>query len=301
MAQNPERRRHQRTKAFPGQRDLIINYQSEGGTSVMGAKVLDFSEAGMSVELAGLLPMGLSVEIVGEIEGPTGSQPLRRRGFVRRCSAVGDGTYVAGLSFRTIVDASGPREGAQEGESADYYEVLQLSRNANIDTIQRVFRILAKRYHPDNMETGNPELFREAVEAAHVLTDPKLRAAYDARLSAQNQNRFKIFETWQTSRGVEAEKRKRKGVLALLYGRRLTEPNRPTLSMRELEEMLDCPREHLEFTMWFLKESKWIKTADNGRYEITLQGVVSAEADEEKYPMRPAVARLTAAREEEEP
>ena len=63
--------------------------------------------------------------------------------------------------------------------------------------------------------------------------------------------------------------------------------------------MLDCPREHLEFTIWFLKESKWIKTADNGRYEITLQGVVSAEEDEEKYPMRPAVARLPAPKEEE--
>ena len=33
----------------------------------------------------------------------------------------------------------------------DYYEVLQVSRNADFETIERVFRLLAKRYHPDNV------------------------------------------------------------------------------------------------------------------------------------------------------
>ena len=295
MSPDPE---HHRTEPFPGQRDLTINYQAETGPSVMVAKLLEFSDEGISVELASLLSAGLSVEIVGDIEGAAGPQPLRRRAFVRRCSAAGNGRYVAGLSFQSISDGSSPDEAAKESESADHYEVLQLSRNANPDTIQRVFRILAKRYHPDNIETGNPELFREIVEAARVLTDPQLRAAYDARLGVQSQNRFKIFETWQTSRGVEAEKRKRKGILALLYGRRLTDPQHPSLGLRDFEEMLGCPREHLEFTLWFLKESKWIKGSDNSRFEITCQGVLVAEA-EEMSPLRPAVPQLSAPKEEE--
>ena len=37
----------------------------------------------------------------------------------------------------------------------DYYEVLQLSQTANADTVERVYRLLAKRYHPDNRETGD--------------------------------------------------------------------------------------------------------------------------------------------------
>jgi curved DNA-binding protein CbpA len=203
---------------------------------------------------------------------------------------------VAGLSFQPIADSSSRDKAAKESESADFYEVLQVSRHANPDTIQRVYHILAKRYHPDNIETGNSKLFREIVEAARVLTDPELRAAYDARLGLQDQNRFKIFDTWQASRGVEAEKRKRKGALALLYGRRVTDPQHPSLGLRDLEQMLDCPREHLEFTLWFLKESKWVKTGDNGRYEITLQGVVSAE--EETLPLRPPAHQLSAYREE---
>jgi preprotein translocase subunit Sec63 len=41
----------------------------------------------------------------------------------------------------------------------DYYEILQISRKADFDTIRRVFRIMAARFHPDNAETGDLETF----------------------------------------------------------------------------------------------------------------------------------------------
>jgi curved DNA-binding protein CbpA len=307
MAPNPEPRRHPRTKSFPGQRDLTIIYQTETGPSVMAAKLLDFSDRGMKVELPSMLSAESSVEVIGDIEGAASAQPLRRLGSVRWCSETGNGRFVAGLSIQFVADGSGPGEAAKESEATDYYEILQLSRNANPDTIQRMFHILAKRYHPDNKETGNAELFREVAKAAHVLTDPQLRAAHDARLGAQSRNRFKIIEASQTSqtsqtsltsRGVEAEKLKRKGILALLYGRRFTDSQHPSLGLLDLEQMLDCPREQLEFTLWFLKESKWIKSGDNARYEITLQGVLIAE-EEKMYPLRPPALQLSAAKHEE--
>jgi len=34
----------------------------------------------------------------------------------------------------------------------DYYEDLQISPIADLETIERVFRLLAKRYHPDNKD-----------------------------------------------------------------------------------------------------------------------------------------------------
>ncbi|MGR9037200.1 MAG: DnaJ domain-containing protein, partial [Gammaproteobacteria bacterium] len=34
----------------------------------------------------------------------------------------------------------------------DYYEVLEISPNANSETIDRIFRYLAQRYHPDNRQ-----------------------------------------------------------------------------------------------------------------------------------------------------
>ena len=297
MADNPERRPHYRAKALQGQRELTIIYQTGSGPSVIAAKLRDFSDEGMSVEVSDLLPVGAVVEIVGEIEGLAHPQPLRRRGAVERCSAEGGG-FVAGLAFEPIVDGSGRSRVLKEEEASDFYEVLQLSRNADPETIQRVFRILAKRYHPDNTETGDAETFREILEAAHVLCDRQMRAAYDARLGLRDQRRFKIFETSQSSQGVEAEKRKRKGILALLYARRLTDPKHPSLGLRDLEAMLECPREHLEFTLWFLKESKWIKAGDNARYEITLLGVMKAEEDE-TFPTRPQTLMLPPPKEGE--
>ena len=62
----------------------------------------------------------------------------------------------------------------------DYYELLQVSSNADEETIQRVFRHLAKKYHPDHQDSPDEEKFRRLVEAHRVLTDPESRAGYDA-------------------------------------------------------------------------------------------------------------------------
>src|SRR5262245_4238174 len=63
----------------------------------------------------------------------------------------------------------------------DHYEVLQLSPNADSETISRVFRILVKRYHPDNTVTGDNCKFNDIVQAYRVLSDLEKRAAYDVK------------------------------------------------------------------------------------------------------------------------
>ena len=63
-----------------------------------------------------------------------------------------------------------------EAGSVDYYEVLQVNSSAEQETIQRVFRLLAQRFHPDNRETGDERRFREIQDAYSVLNDPEKRA-----------------------------------------------------------------------------------------------------------------------------
>jgi molecular chaperone DnaJ len=62
----------------------------------------------------------------------------------------------------------------------DYYEVLDLDRNATKDDLRRSYRRLAKQYHPDvNNDPKAEERFKEINEAYAVLSDDERRAAYD--------------------------------------------------------------------------------------------------------------------------
>ena len=62
----------------------------------------------------------------------------------------------------------------------DYYEVLGVSRNAEIEEIKRAYRRLAKRYHPDvSRLAGSEERFKELNEAYQVLSNATSRVRYD--------------------------------------------------------------------------------------------------------------------------
>jgi len=159
----------------------------------------------------------------------------------------------------------------------DYYEVLQISPNADQETIGRVYRMLAQRYHPDNRDTGDEEAFKQVVHAHHILSDPERRAAYDVEHGQARKLWWKIFDQSKTTRGVEAERRKRRGILSLLYIQRVYGGEQPSLTIKEMEELLACPREHLDFSLWYLRENQLIQRGDNGRYLITAKGVDAAE------------------------
>lgn len=64
----------------------------------------------------------------------------------------------------------------------DYYEVLEVSREATADEIKKAFRKVALKYHPDRNPGDTDaaaEKFKEAAEAYEVLSDEEKRARYD--------------------------------------------------------------------------------------------------------------------------
>lgn len=66
----------------------------------------------------------------------------------------------------------------------DYYETLGVRRDAPADEIQKAYRALARKYHPDVSKEVNAESkFKEVSEAYEVLKDPDSRKQYD-RLGA---------------------------------------------------------------------------------------------------------------------
>ena len=63
----------------------------------------------------------------------------------------------------------------------DYYEILDVNRDASEDDIKKAYRKLAMKFHPDR-NPDNPsaeEKFKEAKEAYEILSDGQKRAAYD--------------------------------------------------------------------------------------------------------------------------
>ncbi len=66
----------------------------------------------------------------------------------------------------------------------NYYQVLQVSKQASEDAIRKAYRKLAKQCHPD-MYPGDMEKeaqFKELSEAYGVLSDPQKRKEYDEKL-----------------------------------------------------------------------------------------------------------------------
>ena len=109
----------------------------------------------------------------------------------------------------------------------DYYEILQLSQRADQETIERVYRLLAKRYHPDNRKSGDVEKFDALVKAYRVLSDPEKRAGYDAKYEAENSQQWNIFSDTAPSDGAEEDRKIYQAVLSMLYTARRRDAEKP--------------------------------------------------------------------------
>jgi curved DNA-binding protein CbpA len=152
----------------------------------------------------------------------------------------------------------------------DYYEFLQISPNADIDTIHRVYRFLATRLHPDN-PTGDPEKFKVLQAAYEVLSDRSRRAEYDMKRRAHAAQ--PLSETVDFMDSLEGETNRRLGLLAILYHRRRTNSAKPEVSLNEIEERMGFPRDYLDFTLWYVRQKGYVAKTDGAQFTLTADGV----------------------------
>jgi curved DNA-binding protein CbpA len=160
----------------------------------------------------------------------------------------------------------------------DYYEILEISPNANLETIERIFRHLARRYHPDNANTGDASRFSEVVEAYNTLKDPVKRAQYDLQHKDHSASRFQLAEEVSSALGIERDVVIQDKLLSILYVKRRQDMKEPGSSEFELESLSGCPREHLHFHLWYLKAKGWIERLETGMLAITAEGVDHANS-----------------------
>lgn len=169
-----------------------------------------------------------------------------------------------------------------------------------MEIVQRVYRLLAQQAHPDNSTSGDADRFRQLHDAYAVLSDPERRAQYDVAYHKMRRDRRQLFLEGVEGRGdgggdgndVSLERMYRLTVLDLLYARRRMEPRSPGIFDLDLESMTGRPREHLEFTIWYLVQKRLVARGDNSQLTITADGV---EFLEEHYQASLQRRRIAAA------
>jgi curved DNA-binding protein CbpA len=164
-------------------------------------------------------------------------------------------------------------------DAVDFYEVLQVSQNAEPETIHRVYRIMAARFHPDNPQTGDSERFLLLNDAYEVLSDADKRASYDAARRVGECQPLPAFELKEFVDGIEGEQNRRLGILCLLYNRRRSDMEHPGLSLLDLERLMSFPREYISFAVWYLRDRGFVQMGDNSDYVLTAAGADHVETN----------------------
>ena len=265
VAAKQESRRKEERRAFDG--IVTLSTSTDGPEQkFIRARAVDFSKSGARVLSPEPLDVGAQVYMRADSFGLMGVAKVRYceqklSGFV-----VGLELEKRGASMRTPDDF------------IDYYEVLQISPKADVETIHRVFRMQAARFHPDNKQTGNADRFMMLSRIYETLVDPKRREQYDARRRMREPGSIPVFGLAEFVAGIEGEVNRRLGVLCLLYKRRRSNPDHASLSLLQLEFLMEFPREHLMFTVGYLREKDLIRIVENSDFQITADGIDTLEA-----------------------
>jgi curved DNA-binding protein CbpA len=167
----------------------------------------------------------------------------------------------------------------------DYYEFLQISPNADHETIHRVYHFLATRFHPDNPKSGDAEKFTVLKNAYDILSDPTRRAKYDMARDKEAPQFVPLSSSIDFMDQIEGELNRRLAILAVLYYRRRTNPWSPEVALAEVEKRMGFPRDYLDFTTWYLERKGYITRADNSDFTLTAQGVDFVETQRNEIPV----------------
>lgn len=282
MSGRQQRRQKRQTPKRPVGLQLETT-SANGKVVTTPATLIDFSDYGCGLQTPAPLNVGeiVTVKNLGFPDRKNGVAARKAR--IAYCRLHDEGVYRSGLAFEEEPtpprqNTNGHAQTAPDSSLPDYYEILQVSPQADLETIQRVYRMLAQRFHPDNAETGSDTRFRLVLRAYRMLSDPESRAAYDVKHKAAAALRWRIFDKSDDVDGFEDENKKRWAILSALYMKRKREPEKPAVKLRDLEVLLGCPREHLQFSLWYLRGKARVLAGDNGSYEITPEGADALEA-----------------------
>ena len=85
------------------------------------------------------------------------------------------------------------------------YEILEVSENASIEVIEKAYKVLAKKYHPDLQQTASDkkeaeEKMKKINDAYSILSNEQKRKSYDIELANKRmlENKKNVIENINT-------------------------------------------------------------------------------------------------------
>jgi curved DNA-binding protein CbpA len=168
--------------------------------------------------------------------------------------------YHLGIEFMEKASIQ-PRNPALE---PDHHELLRAGMAGDTERMDRVYRTLAFRYHPDNGDSGDAEIFLRISETYRILSSSKPRP--EREIAKQDGT------DWQAA--LSGLKGKRAAVLGLLCQRRIADYRNAFVSPSELETVTGIPPDELGFVLWYLREKGAVTGSDSSPdYSISARGV----------------------------
>ncbi len=172
------------------------------------------------------------------------------------------------------------------GKFQDHYALLGVDPRATPETIQEAYDKLTAKYHPSNAKTGDEDKYESIKLAFEVLTDPLLRSEFDKVKGIDQEGDSIVFAGNEFFDALGRQTGLRAALLCVLYDRRRKKPNKPSLSVRHVENIIDTTNDELNFALFYLKQRGLAQSDDKSNLQITVDGMDYLERE------RPAAEKV---------
>jgi curved DNA-binding protein CbpA len=159
------------------------------------------------------------------------------------------------------------------GKFQDHYALLGVDPRAAPEAIQIAYDKLAEKYNPGNAKTGDEDKYESIKLAFEVLSDPLLRTEFDKVKGIDQEGDSIVFAGNEFFDALGRQTGLRAALLCVLYDRRRKKPNKPSLSVRHVEAMIDTTNDELNFSLFYLKQRGLAASDDKSNLQITVDGM----------------------------
>ncbi len=163
------------------------------------------------------------------------------------------------------------------GKFQDHYEVLGLTPRATLEEIQQICQQLMAKYDPVMGTEPDLDQFESVKLALEVLSDADLRAQFDKLKGIEEKP--PQFTGMPFFEGLGVDARLRSAMLCVLFDRRRSNPVKPTLTMRQVDRIIDADTDAFILAVWYLKQRGMVTVNDKSHLEITVKGIDELEAN----------------------